>query len=380
MNTFTPLCTMLCEQVKDFFQGLHGHQSKALSLFVIGAIRAESIVLAKVAEALLEEIDAKTSSIERRLERFLSNKRIETEEVWEPFLQTVLPFFQKKSVQLVIDLTPYEEHAQVVCLGILHHSRVLPIAWKVMPGQTKWDEGLWSSIEGLFKRLQPYLEKTDCAVIGDSAFGCFPMVQLCQKYGFHYLFRICGNHTCERWTAQGRLLPTCRVSELVREPGKKFYGHIRLWQDDQIETNLSGYWEEGEEKALLVISDRPAGRKRITEYKNRWKVESTFEDMKSRGWDWEESHVRALDRVDRMLLVLFFMLWWLFHLGASCIHNGCRDRYDRHDRRDKNIFRIGRLYLLDIERRSRKAGNIGGLKVCQIFQGKSDQWTFSLRF
>jgi hypothetical protein len=52
MTTFTPLCTTLYEQVKEFFQGLHGHQSKTLSLFVMGAIRAESIVLLKVAEAL----------------------------------------------------------------------------------------------------------------------------------------------------------------------------------------------------------------------------------------------------------------------------------------------------------------------------------------
>ena len=102
--------------------------------------------------------------------------------------------------------------------------------------------------------------------------------------------------------------------------------------------------------------------------------------MKSRGWDWEESHVRRVDRVDRMLLVLFLMLWWLFHLGASCIHNGRRDRYDRHDRREKNVFRLGRLYLLDIERRARRSGNTGGLKICRIFQGKPGQWTFSLRF
>jgi len=46
------------------------------------------------------------------------------------------------------------------------------------------------------------------------------------------------------------------------------------------------------------------------------------------------------------------LLWWLAHLAASCIHHGRRDRYDRHDRRDKNIFRIGRLYLLDIERKA----------------------------
>jgi hypothetical protein len=81
----------------------------------------------------------------------------------------------------------------------------------------------------------------------------------------------------------------------VSEPGKLFYGHIRLWQEEQIETNLSAYWDKNEEEALLIISDLPACGKRLTEYKWRWRVESTFQYLKSRGWDWEESHVRRED-------------------------------------------------------------------------------------
>jgi hypothetical protein len=166
----------------------------------------------------------------------------------------------------------------------------------------------------------------------------------------------------------------------VSAPGKRFYGPICLWQENQIETNLSGCWEKDEEEALLVISDRPACRRRIIEYRHRWKVESTFEEMKSRGWDWEESHVRRLDRVDRLLLVLFLLLWWLAHLAACCIRHGKRDRYDCHDRRDKNIFRLGRLYLLDIERRQRKSKNGWNLRQCLLFRRESGQWVFSLRF
>ena len=72
MKAFTPLCRVWHQQVKDFFHGLHGHQSKTLAMFVLGAIKAESIVLARVAEVLLAESEAKAPSIERRLERFLS--------------------------------------------------------------------------------------------------------------------------------------------------------------------------------------------------------------------------------------------------------------------------------------------------------------------
>jgi hypothetical protein len=119
---------------------------------------------------------------------------------------------------------------------------------------------------------------------------------------------------------------------------------------------------------------------RIIEYKQRWKVESTFEDMKSRGWDWEDSRVRRLDRVDRLLLVLFLLFWWLTHLKVSYIRYVERDQYNRHDRKDKNIFRLGRLYLLDIERRNRKGKNRGNLRQCLLFRGKLGQWFFSLQF
>jgi hypothetical protein len=377
MDAPSPLCRVWHEQVKEFFTNLHGHQSKILAMFVLGAIKAESIVIQRVAEALLAESDAKAPSIERRLERFLSNERIETEKTWDDFLEQVMPYFRQRPLRLVIDVTPYEEHAQVISIGLLQHSRVLPLVWKVMPGQESWDEGLWECIDHLLKRLAAHIGKTDCTVIGDRAFGCFPMVALCQKYSWHYLFRICAQHSCEHWSAGGRLLATCAVSDLVNEPGKRFYGPIRLWQKEQIETNLSAYWDKKEEEPLLVISDLPAGRARLNEYRLRWRVESTFQDLKSRGWDWEASHVRRLDRVDRMLFVLFLMVWWLAHLAACCIHHGKRDRYDRHDRRDKGIFRLGRLYLFDIERRNPSGGN---LAQCLLFRRRKDEWMFSLRF
>ncbi len=69
MNAFSPLCAQWHQQVKELFTKLHGHQSKTLALFVWGAIKAQSIVLAQVAEDLLPECEAKVSSIERRLQR-----------------------------------------------------------------------------------------------------------------------------------------------------------------------------------------------------------------------------------------------------------------------------------------------------------------------
>ena len=122
-------------------------------------------------------------------------------------------------MRLVIDVTSYEEHAQVIYIGLLQPSRVLPLVWKVMPGNTKWDQGLWECIEQLFQCLAPPIGTTDCTIIGDSAFGCFPMVSLCHQYGWHYLFRICAQHTWKPRSPQGTLQATCPVSDLVSERG-----------------------------------------------------------------------------------------------------------------------------------------------------------------
>jgi hypothetical protein len=122
-------------------------------MFVLGAIKAGSIVLPRVTEALLAESKAKAPGIERRLERFLSNTKIDTEKTWDDFLGHILPYFQQAPIRLVLDLTPYKEHAQVIYIGILQHSRVLPLVWKVMPGQEKWDEGLWECIDKLVLRV-----------------------------------------------------------------------------------------------------------------------------------------------------------------------------------------------------------------------------------
>lgn len=98
---------------------------------------------------------------------------------------------------------------------------------------------------------------------------------------------------------------------------------------------------------------------------------------KSRGWNLEDSLVSDRKRLDRLLLVLFLAIWWLSHLAASCMHHGQRDRLDRHDRRDKGIFRLGRLWLLDILRR---AVNAGAIVSCLPFHKKNGRWLFALRF
>jgi hypothetical protein len=140
---------------------------------------------------------------------------------------------------------------------------------------------------------------------------------------------------------------------------------------------VSATWEPQQREPWIVLSDQPAGRHRVREYARRMRVESTFHDRKRRGWDLEGTVMADRARLDRVLLVLLVSLWWLAHLAAACVHHGQRARFDRRDRRDKGIFRLGRLWLLDMLRRTVTETSLQrGLP----FRKTPSGWAFSLRF
>ena len=164
---------------------------------------------------------------------------------------------------------------------------------------------------------------------------------------------------------------------MVGKKGQQWFGRVLCWQEQTLDTYLSAVWDEDSRQAWFLISDQPAGRRRVQEDALRMRVESTFQDAKSRGWDLEASLIADRERLDRLLLALFIAMWWVIHLAASCIHHGQRDRFDRHDRRDKSLFRLGSLWLKDILRR---AWNRAALTWCLPFRHTPVGWKYALRF
>jgi hypothetical protein len=382
MNASVLLWQQWHQQVKQLFEGVHGHQKKTLALLVMGIILSGSAVLQRIAESVQQAdiTSAKMPSIERRLARFVANPRIEVSVIWNQFLRQVLPYWQGKSVLLVLDYTPCGETATIVYLGLLIHSRVLPLLWRVMPLQETWEQEQWQLLSQMFDELQPLLASCDCTLIADRGLSGGPLVQLCRDHQWHYLLRICKEHTVRRKGKRGYGEWT-RCGTIVSQVGQQWFGEVMCWQEDSIQTSLSAVWDPGHREAWFLISDRPAGRRRVAQYALRMRVESTFEDAKSRGWELEASLIADRERLNRLLLALFLALWWVIHLAASCIHQGQRDRFDRHDRRDKSLFRLGCLWLKDILRRiSASAFAVASLTCCLPFRKTATGWRFCLRF
>jgi hypothetical protein len=363
-------------QVRHLLPEVHGHRTKTLAFFVFGLVLSGKARLPVIAEELLRISPAKTPSIERRLQRFLANPQIAVLPIWASLLAHVLPFFQDKRLTLVLDTTPLDTRACIVYLGVLVHSRLLPVGWQVMPLSEPWEERQWAIVGTLLDRVVPYLGQADCTLIADSGLAGLPLVQLCQRRRWHYLLRISAQHTCQpacgkragRWWA---------MNELVSRMGQSWFGPALVWQEHYLRAFVSAVWEPGYQDAWFLLSDLPAGRARVQAYRRRMRVEASFCDFKRRGWDIEGTVVANRARLERLLLVLFVGVWWVSHLAAACMHDGHRERFDRHDRRDKGLFRIGRLWLHDLLRRNLPAASFAR---CLPFHRIGTALAFTLRF
>jgi hypothetical protein len=189
MDASSVLWTNWHEQLKELLTGIHGHQKKTLAFFVLGIVLAGSAVMQRVAETVSEHglSQAKMSSIERRLARFLANERIVVPLIWKLFLTQVLSPFRGQRLYFVLDTMPFRDELTMVYLGLLVHSRVLPVAWAVMPGQTKWDEGQWSIVGRLLDQVTLHLPDTSCTLIADRGLTGMRLVKLCTARGWHYV-------------------------------------------------------------------------------------------------------------------------------------------------------------------------------------------------
>ncbi len=176
------------EQLKGLLPGIHGHQKKTLALFVLGIVLAGSAVMQRVAETVGERglSGAKMPSIERRLARFIANSRVVMPLIWKHFLEQVMTPFRGQRLYFVLDNTPFRDDLTIVYLCLLMHSRVLPVAWAVMPAKTKWDESQWQIVGRLLDQVRVYLPETHCTLIADRGLAGMPLVKLCTARGWHY--------------------------------------------------------------------------------------------------------------------------------------------------------------------------------------------------
>ncbi|MCY7345196.1 MAG: IS4 family transposase [Pyrinomonadaceae bacterium] len=90
---------------------------------------------------------------------------------------------------------------------------------------------------------------------------------------------------------------------------------------------------------VLVISNEQSG-KILLEYGERWKIETLFGILKTRGFRLEDTHLTEIARISKLLSLLTIAVSWAM-LAGEFENQVTRLKTKKHGKLEKSIFRLG---------------------------------------
>lgn len=329
---------------------------KSLSAFVCGVVWSGSCTLSRVATSLPGA--ARLPSSERRFQRVLANPRFTVEPCQSQLSKHVLAH-RRGRLDLVLDATTtgataHQSGTQSLVLAVAERGRALVLGWRCWQADAPGQDWGQAQTE-LFAQVEAHRPaETEVVVMTDRGLSGAPLVARLQAHGWHYLVRV--TRTTRVQLASGAVV---EIGDLAPRPGtatlltgvhvyaprSKPADHwISDWKQ-AVTTNVVAVWPAGEREAWLLITDLPAERRRCREYRRRTWEEELFRDLKSLGWGWNRSRIRAPERVARLLLVLALATLWMLAVGQRVVRRGWRPQLEAASRRTFSRFQLGRRWI-----------------------------------
>jgi hypothetical protein len=323
-------------QIDKAFPDLGRWQKLGLGLLSYGMILAESCTLSRIARGLSQ--GRMTETMERRLQRWLSNPRLVMATLFPCWIHWVLREWGEATVLLLVDETKLSDHVSVMMVSLYYRQSAIPLIWRAYRPEDYPAEGQVGILRDLLARLRLLLpEMTPAVLLADRGLGTSPAwQQVLTEQGWVYLLRV-------QRTTRIRL-PNGKAQALghLVSYGQRWSGRGQVFKKAGWQwRSVYVVWEVGYAQPWCLVSNGSALSPDL--YAWRFSQEASFRDLKSDGFDWQRSQIWQPAHVERLLLGLALATLWTLATGTIVTHlHPLTKRQQR-----LSVFRLGldRLFV-----------------------------------
>lgn len=310
-------------------------RKRNLAMLVVGIFLSGNVHLSHIVRKW--PLAGKMPSLVNRLRRFLNNHHVSLHKYYEPVVSALLFAKAGGHLDLVIDTTKVGLNYRALVVGMAYRKRTLPLAWSLHKGKigntsVTAQVALLDWLHGLIP------VGTEVSLTGDAAFRTGDLLHWLAAHGWSYVIR----QRKEVYIRDegGVWHP---IADITLQPGQtKVVGWVWMAKTNPFGlTWMVLHWQKGEDAPWVLVSNHADARWVIKAYRRRMWIEEMFGDMKRHGFNLQATHLRHIQRIERLMLAVCIAYVWLIAFGSWVVKNGYRHLVDRKDRRDKSYFRIG---------------------------------------
>lgn len=302
-----------------------------LSKFIIALIQVKTVSLVQICSVMSGR--AKQDSHYKRCQRFLRSFDL-------PFAQIACLVVKALKIEslfvILIDRTDWylgETPLNILMLSVVYKGVAFPLLWSVL--EKKGCSDTRERIELLEKYLCIFRKETIDFVSADREFiGWDWFGYLCRE---KIPFRIRIKENIRVTNARGN--KTVRVKNLFRTQ-KAGVGVLLCGKRSVLGEKLflMGMRNLGGEYVIVASSD--GSEEILKDYAKRWKIETLFGCLKSRGFCLEQTHVTDKKRLEKLLALVTLAFCWAYIAGEWLARTEPL-KIKKHGRLAKSIFRHG---------------------------------------
>jgi len=321
---------------------LHAKTEKSLSNAVLGLITSQDATIHSIGRGLAEAIGKDPKHPIKQVDRMLSNDNIRVSEL---FKSTILFLIgARKEIYIALDWTEFDKdgHSTIALNLVTKHGRATPLLWMTIDkSNLKGKRNLYEDqLLTMFYDILPKGIKV--TLVADRGFfSCAFLDAIENDFHWDYVIRMRGNIWVED---NGKKM---RSGDLVKKGQSKLIKNSRITENEYQVNTVVVEWDDDMKEPWCLVSNKSNYRAKqiVKYYAKRWSIEPTFRDAKDPkfGFGMKATHIRNIERRDRLWLIIALAIIILTILGAASEILG----YDRRikantvKRRTYSLFRQG---------------------------------------
>jgi len=315
--------------------GYHLARVNLIAAFVLALVRVRTVNLTQVAAGLNPNVAP--SSNYRRLQRFFEGFEV----CQLKLAKWVLSLLEADESGWIValDRTEWEfgrQKLNVMMLGVVYQGLTVPLVWRVLDkdGHSHTDER-----QALMKQLLLVLPAVHirCLVADREFIG--------QRWW--------------RWLKLREVKFCIRIKDNARYTQghsgkvKHLFAHLSMGQYEQAQKTYTIYGHRVQlvgvrlKDEWLILATNTDPSQALAAYKQRWCIECLFAAMKTRGFNFEDTHLTHPERIEKLIALISLALVWCVLIGEWLAEQK-ELKIKKHGRKPISHFRRGLDFLRQV--------------------------------